>query len=297
VPGRFIVHDVGPGGRWLAVREDLSFGVRASVPGHTGERDLSWLGTSGARALSRDGTWLLMVDVGVRSGPNYGVVLRRTDGSQPIRLGEGSPQRLSPDGNWAAAIIAAPPRLVVYPTGAGEPLRLSAGPLERLLSAEWFPDGRRLLVCGSEHARAPRCYAQDLAGSPPAPVTPEGTLATLAPDGRTLLVTLPDGSWQMSSIDGGPSRSITALRPGDRPVGWGRDGQALYVQRGLEVPARVDRVELTTGTRTLARQLVPEGVDAIAAIYVRDWVDDGRWYAYNYTSLTSTLFIVTHATE
>ena len=95
---------------------------------------------------------------------DYGVVLRKTDGSQPIRLGEGSPPRLSPDGKWAAAIIAAPPRLVLYPTGAGEPIRLNAGPIERLISVEWFPDGRRLLVCGSEPARAPRCYAQDLAG-------------------------------------------------------------------------------------------------------------------------------------
>ena len=54
-PGRLIVHDVAPDGRWLAVREDLSFGVRARVPGHAGERELSWLGPAGARALSADG--------------------------------------------------------------------------------------------------------------------------------------------------------------------------------------------------------------------------------------------------
>ena len=33
VPGRFIVFDVAGDGRWLAVREDLSLGVRARVPG------------------------------------------------------------------------------------------------------------------------------------------------------------------------------------------------------------------------------------------------------------------------
>ena len=26
-----------------------------------------------------------------------------------------------------------------------------------------------------------------------------------------------------------------------------------------------------------------------------DWVDDGRWYAYYYTSLPSTLFVVSGA--
>jgi Tol biopolymer transport system component len=297
VPGRFIVHDVArnsiPEGRWLAVREDLAIGVRASVPGQAGERDLSWLGSSGARALSSDGAWLLMVDIGLRSGRDYGVVLRKTDGSQPIRLGEGNPRRLSPDGKWAAAFLAAPARLVLYPTGSGNAIRLNADPIERLTSVDWFPDGRRLLVCGSEPARAPRCYTQDLSGGAPKPLTAECLLATLAPDGRTLLLTLQDGSRQLSSIDGGPSRPITALRPSDRQIAWSRDSQALYVQRGLEVPAIIDRIDLTTGTRTLVRELAPGNVSALSAIYVSDWVEDGRWYAYNYTSLTSTLFLVT----
>ena len=119
VPARFIVFDVAGDGRWLAVREDLSVGVRARVPGQETERDLSWIGSTGARALSADGGWLLMVDVGPRAGHNYGVVLRKTDGSQAIRLGEGLPQKLSPDGKWAAAIIA-PAQLVLYPTGPGD---------------------------------------------------------------------------------------------------------------------------------------------------------------------------------
>jgi hypothetical protein len=297
VPGRFIVHDVARDGRWLAVREDLTIGVRASVPGHTGERDLSWLGSSGARAMSSDGAWLLMVDIGLRSGRDYGVVLRKTDGSQPIRLGEGNPRRLSPDGKWAAAFLAPPARLVLYPTGSGEAIRLNADPIERLTSVDWFPDSRHLLVCGSESSRAPRCYTQDLAGGAPKPLTAECLTATLAPDGRTLLLTLQDGSRQLSSIDGGPSRPVTALRPGDRQIAWSRDSQSLFVQRGPDLPAIVDRVDLTTGTRTLVRQLTPDGVSALSAISVSDWVDDGRWYAYNYTSLTSTLFLVTGAMD
>ena len=67
------------------------------------------------------------------------------------------------------------------------------------------------------------------------------------------------------------------------------------MQRGLEVPAVVERVDLTTGARNVVRQLTPEGVGAVAAISVTDWIDDGRWYAYNYTSVTSTLFVVTGA--
>jgi hypothetical protein len=327
VPGRVIVHDVSRDGRMLAVREDLMFGVRAHVPGaaratggaatsNGSERDLSWLGSAGARGLSSDGAWLLMVDIGLRSGRDYGVLLRKTDGSQPIRLGEGNARRLSPDGKWAAAFLDAPARLILYPTGAGEAIRLDAAPIERLTSVDWFPDGKRLLVCGSEAVRAPRCYTQDIAGGGPRPVTAESRGATLAPDGRTLLLMLPDGSWRLSSIDtsvssgGGhasngandrangaaaASKPALGLQPGDRPIGWSRDSLSLYVQRGQGVPAIVDRLTLVTGARTQGREIAPADMSMLSAIAVSDWVDEGRWYAYNYTSLTSTLFLVSGA--
>ena len=178
-PARLIVHDVAPDGRWLAVREDLTFGVRARVPGSDAERELSWLGSSGARSLSADGRQLLMVDVGQRSGPEYGVVLRATDGSQPMRLGAGSAERLSPDGRWAAAIIATPPEVVLYPTGAGTPRRLGGGRFDPVSSVQWFPDAQHLLVCGTEAGRPPRCYRTDLDGTAFTPVTDEGVQAAL----------------------------------------------------------------------------------------------------------------------
>jgi len=294
VPARFIVFDVASDGRWLAVREDLSLGVRARVPGQDTERDLSWIGSTGARALSADGEWLLMVDVGARAGSKYGVVLRKTDASQAIRLGEGWPEKFSPDGKWAAAIIA-PAQLVLYPTGPGDVIRLGVAPIATLASARWFPDGKRLLVCGSEPQRATRCYGVDRAGSAPAPLTPEGVLATLAPDGRTLLLTMPDGRFELSSIDGGPTRSVHGLRSGDRQIAWSRDSQAIYVQQGFQAPATVERVALETGAREVVRTIAPEGGSSITALYVMDWVDDGRWYAYYYTSLPSTLFVVSGA--
>jgi hypothetical protein len=204
---------------------------------------------------------------------------------------------LSPDGKWAAAIVATPPQLIVYATGAGEPIRIDVAPIDRLMSAEWFPDGTQVLVCGAEASAAPRCQRQDLRGGAPVRVTPEGVLASIAPDGQTLLLALQNGSRQVSSISGGQSRPIEALRPGDRQIAWRRDSQAVYVQEGSDAPARVERVDLMTGARTLVRQLAPDGVGQVATLYVVDWIDDGRWYAYNYTSLPSTLFVVTGAID
>ncbi len=292
VPARFIVMDALPDGRWLAVREDLSVGVRAMVPGQDTERDLSWIGTTGATALSRDGEWLLMVDVGLRGGPNYGVVLRKTDGSQTLRLGEGLPQGLSPDGQWAAAIISESGRLVLYPTGPGAAVGIDIAPIVRPISSQWFPDGQGLLVCGTAATGAPRCYRVDRTGGPTRPLAPEGVVARVAPDGATLLLALPDGRYQRSTLDGGTPTPVAGLRPGDLIVAWSRDSRSVYVQSGIQVPAHVERVVLATGARTIVRELTPSGVGTVTSLYVADWVDDGRWYAYRFTSLPSTLFVV-----
>jgi hypothetical protein len=101
-----------------------------------------------------------------------------------------------------------------------------------------------------------------------------------------------DGTFQLSSVSGGTPRPVPGLRSGDRQIAWSPDGQAVYVQRGFQAPAIVERVVLATGSRSVVRRLEPEGVGAITAIYVMDWVDDGKWYAYYYTSLPSTLFEV-----
>ena len=45
------------------------------------------------------------------------------------------------------------------------------------------------------------------------------------------------------------------------------------------------------------RQVAPEDLGSIATLYVMDWVDDGRWYVYNYTTVPSTLFVVTGAID
>ena len=219
VPGRFIVHDVAAGGRWLAVREDLALGVRAMPCRARSGRARSVVArvVGRARALARR-----RVAADGRRRPAQRARLRR-GAAQDRRLAADSARRRQPVSTLARRQMGgrvsstSPPRLVLYPTGAGEPIQLNAAPIERLTSVDWFPDGRRLLVCGSEAARAPRCYAQDLAGSPPKPLTPECRDATLAPDGRTLLLTLQDGSWQLSSIDGGAPSRVRALRPGDRP--------------------------------------------------------------------------------
>ena len=265
----------------------------------TSERELSWLGSSGARSLSADGRQLLMVDVGLRSGPSYGVVLRATDGSQPMRLGAGSAERLSPDGRWAAAIIASPPEVVLYPTGAGTPRRIDGGRFDPVSSVQWFPDSQRLLVCGTETGRLPRCYRSDLDGTSPSPRhrrrRARGARRRM---GTTLLLTIAGRQRARGRRLGQPaSRPIASLQAGRPRASAGAATAAqVYVQRGFEMPVR----GRARGPRRPAHGRSPgpsrrAGVADPASVLVADWFDDGRAYAYNYTSVPSVLFVVSGA--
>ena len=44
--------------------------------------------------------------------------IRKLDGSAPIRLGEGLPLSLSPDGKWMVSIRTSTPGLLLLPTGS-----------------------------------------------------------------------------------------------------------------------------------------------------------------------------------
>ena len=54
-PGGLTIQDVARDGRWLATRVDFRYGAMVRTPGAAEDRDLSWLNTSHARALSQDG--------------------------------------------------------------------------------------------------------------------------------------------------------------------------------------------------------------------------------------------------
>jgi hypothetical protein len=90
---------------------------------------------------------------------------------------------------------------------------------------------------------------------------------------------------------------VTALQPGDEVIAWSRDSRAVYVQRGLAVPVRVERVALDVPVRTLAREISPQDAGPITMLYVTDWIDDGEGFVYNYTTQPSTLFVVKGVSE
>src|SRR5262249_1838283 len=148
--------------------------VKALLPDDKMERDLSWLDDTAPMAFSADGKSLLFYESGEGGGSGYSVYLRGVDGSPPVRLGDGRAMGLSPAGQRALSIpLHAPSRLVLLPTGAGEPrvIQNEGFDYER---AAFLPDGRHAIVAASERGRPSRLYEQDLAGGRPRPIAPEG---------------------------------------------------------------------------------------------------------------------------
>jgi Tol biopolymer transport system component/predicted Ser/Thr protein kinase len=293
-PGGLTVQDVARDGRWLATRVDYRYVAMVHTPGAAGnqneDRDLSWLNTSHARALSQDGQTLLFAETGL--GSNYAVCLRKTDGSPVVRLGEGWPADLSADGKLALAVVSRPPQLVIYPTGAGETQQLKRGEIENYVTAQWFRDGKSVLINGNEPGKNTRFYVQEVGGAAARPVTPEGTRdGWLSADGKLVLARGPDGKYSVYPISGGEPRPVPGLTEADVLAQWSADGRAVLVYRRAEIPCRLERVDLASGHRTLFKEFAPadrNGLLSMREIFV---TDDLRSFAYTAYYQVSSLFI------
>ena len=104
-------------------------------------------------------------------------------------------------------------------------------------------------------------------------------------------------SWRLFAISGGDGRAVPALKPGDIPLQWSRDGRYVYTVDAAEGarPAAVDvfRVELTTGDRVLWKTLAPS--DPVGVEDMRGNVvitPDAQAYCYSYQRRLGDLFVV-----
>ena len=80
---------------------------------------------------------------------------RATDGSPAVRLGDGHPESLSPDGKWVLARASGAETMwgrewVLVPTGPGAPRLLPRGSITQLVDGAWLPDGKRIVFTAIE---------------------------------------------------------------------------------------------------------------------------------------------------
>jgi eukaryotic-like serine/threonine-protein kinase len=295
VTGNLVLHDVTADGRVLLSHDTLRSGMLGLAPGETKERDLSWLDWSNVVDISPDGKTMVFFESGEGGGPGYSCYLRTTDGSPPVRLGEGSAQAMSPDGKWVLSIVhsTTDQQGVLLPTGAGDPKTLPTQGLQ-LTNANWFPDGKRILLTAKESGRGSRLYTLEFDGGKPRAISPVGYVAfprSMSPDGKRVAVRGPDNRIYLYPVDGGEPTVLPGLDTNDIPCGWTPDGGDLFVFRRGEFPGRLFRFNLTTGEKQLAKTFSPGDPAGILSIGAPRMTPDGKAYVYAYNRILSDLFL------
>ena len=296
--------DVAGDGRVLLQVNSARAGINCLAPGQSQERSLGWLDSSWVAGLSADGKTLLLGEgapsthlrgvfaQGVAGGaPNGAVYLRKTDGSPAVRLGEGNPEGLSPDGKWVLLTGMDRKEWQVLPTGPGRPRTLPRGPLAALGTGAWL-DSRRIVFSAAETGHRARAYVQDVEGGEPQALTPEGVdlspTAPVAPDGKSVLTTSEKG-WQLYPVGGGSPRPVPFPTPGV-PLQWSADGRTLFVRDAAISPVvPVYRQDVASGRRTPWRTIAvgdPAGVDELDPVVI---TPDGQSYCYTYTRTLAQL--------
>ena len=294
VPGTLTLQDVSKDGRFLITRDTLRSEIFGLAPGASKENDLTWLDWSQPSVVSDDGKRVLFCEAGEGGGDGYSVYLRKMDGSPAVRLGEGQSLALSPDGEWALAIVhpSADPQLVAYPTGAGQPKVFPKDGID-VFGALFHSGGKEILFNGRMAGRATRVWARDFAGGKPRPVTPEGYVGAgvLSPDGHWLVIREPDRKNYLFPLAGGEPKPIPGLDQNDGVDQWSADGKFLYVHRTNEAPLRAERLEISTGRREPWKTLMPADAAGVSSLIPLP-TPDGSAYAYTFTRMLSDLYIV-----
>jgi dipeptidyl aminopeptidase/acylaminoacyl peptidase/predicted Ser/Thr protein kinase len=287
------VQDIARDGRVLLTLNSSRREIVGFSAGGAAERNLTWLNWSFPIDISADGKTVLFNEQNIQ--PN-GIYLRKLDGSTAVRLGDGISYGFSPDGRWVLSLREDNgTRFTLLPTGAGEPKELPEGGVS-IQSAGWFPDGRRILISGSEPGHGSRLFVQELPEGKPRAITPEGVhfiFGAIAPDGKSAVGTGPDRRAAIYPTEPGDPRPVPGLEADDVPLRWNADGSSILVYRPSAPPLRVETVDVSTGRRTLWKEIRPpdpSGVEQVGPIVISP---DGASYVYSYRRGLDELYLAT----
>jgi hypothetical protein len=297
VPGHMTLLDVSRQGSGLVVLENERARIQYLAAGDTAARDLSWLDWTLVRAITPDGARILFDETGVGGGDLHSVYLRGTDGSPAVRLGDGACFDISPDGMWALAGVSAAEsygRLDLLPCGAGTPRTI---PIEGVdvHNAVWFPEGTTICVLGQEPGGGTRLFKVDsLTGNHQAFTEPgiSSYDVLVSPDGRLVAAHGPDRKMMLYPTDGGEPKPAAGIVPSDRGIRWCADGAALFVFTRGELPAKVFRVDITSGERKLWKELSPSDPTGVEGLTSVRTTPDGGAFAYSYAQRLNDLYVV-----
>jgi hypothetical protein len=294
-PGRYKVLDIAADGRVLIGDERQERMAEALMAGSTAPVDVGLRSESGSLWIAESGTSLLITD---QSTSSYEAYLLKAGATTPVHLGSGVPTAASPDGRWVLGLPVEGYPIFVHPTGPGES-RMLPNPDRIVYNLAGWQDATHVIAFGQKSGERSRGYVQDINDGPPRAFTPEGMIAALvrwwalpiSPDGTRVVGADEHGTPVVYRIDGSAAQPIAGIAAGDVPVQWTPDGRGLIVAHGDGLPWVVERLDLSTGTRTPAttiRAHDPAGLRQSMVAITRD----AKYYVHSYSRLLSDLLVV-----
>ena len=247
--------------------------------------------------ISDDGTSLLCF-LSDEAGDPTGIYLRKTDGSPPVRLGEGTIQDYSSDGRWVLAFSGSPRQLTMIPTGPG-PLRKI--PIEGAVPAyaRLLPNSKGFLLVSADNKGDSHVFVVGPDGGRPSTVQTEelasDTNLAVSPDGTRFLYAGKDARLRVVTIETGLISLVPgdALQEGDLILTWTIDGYVVISADSFWIPGRIDRVELASGRRESWKRLAPDDPTGVTQVWPFAVSRNGQSYAYSYIrSFVDDLYVV-----
>ncbi len=277
-----VLHDVATDGRLLIEQRAWRGEISCQPRGENRERELGRPPQPQPMLISEDGKFLLFSE----GGEDMGIYFQKTDGSPPVRLGEGNTLGLSSDGRWVLTLLDGPPReLIMIPTGAGT---LKKIPVEGV-EPKWawlLPNGKGILVRAPDNASHPLLLVGPEGGKP-TPVRADDytdRAMALSPDGNRFVYATKGGQLRIAALSGGESTTVPGapLMLEDHLSQWSADGRFLYIWRSGEIPTVIDRLELATGRREPWKKIAPQDSTGVRGVANVVMAPDGESYAYQY---------------
>jgi dipeptidyl aminopeptidase/acylaminoacyl peptidase len=288
-PGSLVIQDVARNGAVLLRHDDWRAITVALGPGQNREQDLTITDFTLAAAISRDGRQVLLDEQGTGSHAGGDIYLRSTDGSPPVRIGEGSAEDFSPDMKW---FLAKRGQLFLVPVGPGEPRQIT-NHFSEIADAHFLPGGQEIVFSGTEPGHKSRIYTQAIGSNSPRAISPEGVSnAVPTADGKFVF-----GSSDIVAlypVDGqGAPRAVQGIQPDDLVVGVSADGHSVLIQSDTSgVPFEVLRVSLDNGRREPFKKLGPADLAGRRGSAFAFFTPDGKYYTYTYDRILSELYAV-----
>jgi dipeptidyl aminopeptidase/acylaminoacyl peptidase len=219
--------------------------------------------------------------------------VRPTDGSAPVRVGDGEGRDFSPDMKWVLTTLTLhiPRQFVLVPLGPGEQKQITQDTIDHS-DARFLPDGKSIVFTGTEPGHKARIYVQAIGTNKPRAISPEGVTGVFPTVDGKFIFGFSDAV-ALYPVDGeGAPRPIPAIHADDRIVSVFADGHSVLVGTPASNGFDVSRVDLASGRRELFKKLGPADPAGVSPLSLTVFTPDGKCYAYGYVRRLSELYTV-----